>query len=231
MPLLTRSQIAEICGITKSKSAYVSKYVKRGQLIETKENGKYVYDTTDSTNFNFLKRMANGNPNVLALVNKLNGKGRIPKNLNLWDKPLNDKSKKNDSPGQSSVDGFYANSIKDVKDIYDAKAKQARLRLLEIEERKLLGKMVPTEMATETLAIFSATMQKVFLQESKRWIMDVSHRNKLDEVEQGGLRNEMINIVNLCFKKSINLSKKKLKDVIDDIMSNGEYDKIDDDGE
>ena len=224
MPYLSRKQIAEICGIDKSHSAYVRREVVNGNVKEVRRNGKIRIDTKDKKNLQFLKRKASGNPNVLALIEKINKTGKVPKELNVWDLPISGGEKKTKKETEkSNIDGFYANSIKDVKDIYDAKAKKARLRLLEIEEKKLLGKMIPTDMASETLSIFSDTMQKVFLQKVKSWIMDITHRNKLDEHELGVLRGEMVEIVNSAFKKSVSVSKKKLKDVIDDIMAVGEY--------
>lgn len=115
----------------------------------------------------------------------------------------------------NDLDSIKLVSLKDYKDYYDAKNKREIWELKKIEKAKMLGEMIPTDISVDALSVFGSTMQKIFIEKTKSWILDVGHRAKLSSEEIAKMRGEMIDIVNDGFDKSIQVAKKQLKDGID----------------
>ena len=168
-------------------------------------------------------------PTELRLI--LQG-GEIVNQLPLTSEPLTSSSQSSKQPSTSKqpapssnnrelidknydLDSIKLVSLKDYKDYYDAKNKREIWELKKIEKAKVLGDMIPTDIAVDALSVFGATMQKIFIEKTKAWILDVGHRAKLSSEEIAKMRGEMIDIVNEGFEKSIQVAKKQLKDGID----------------
>lgn len=237
---VTRIQFGVLCGIkSKSIGAYVARYVVMGDLIEVQVDSRKLIDLTNRTNYEFLSSRISGNKRHIKVVEEIMKKRICPEPDELK-KILSSKSRvqikkesivipKHDEdsveiPKSNNTSTFDINdvaptSLKDYKDYYDAKAKKARWEILEIDKSKMLANSIPTDIAVEALSIFASNMQKVYLEMSKRWIIDISHESNLESKITSKMRDEIINIVNSSFKKAVKMSKKSLTQSIEDSKS------------
>lgn len=225
---ITRPQLAVLAGILKNPNPYIAQYVKNGQLVETEIDGKKFIDIDNKQNYSFITSRVSGSQKHMDLIKKIADDRKCPSVKELK-RILGDEKKKEvvapkvesttKEPIQSNqigIDDMVLSSLKDYKDFYDAKQKQERWEMLKIEKAKMLGESIPTSIATESLSVFASSMQKVFVEMTKQWITDISHEASLDAVITGKMRSRMVDIVNESFRKAISVSKKQLKDGIDD---------------
>lgn len=233
---ISRPQLAILSGIVKHANPYIAQYVKTGHIVETEIDGKKFIDIDNKLNYSFITSRVSGSQKHMDLIKKIATSRECPsvKDLKriLGDESKSDSKKEIEKPksvsknnselerktvnNQIDIDDMELASLKDYKDFYDAKQKQERWEMLKIDKAKMLGESIPTNIATDSLSVFASSMQKVFIEMTKQWITDISHEASLDAAITGKMRGRMVDIVNESFKKAISVSKKQLKDGVDD---------------
>lgn len=225
---ISRPQLAVLSGISKHANPYIAQYVKTGHIVETEIDGKKFIDIDNKLNYSFITSRVSGSQKHMDLIKKIAVDRECPSVKDLR-RVLEDEKKKEvvvekAEPttkvpilsNQIGIDDMELASLKDYKDFYDAKQKQERWEMLKIEKAKMLGESIPTNIATDSLSVFASSMQKVFVEMTKQWITDISHEASLDAAITGKMRSNMVDIVNESFRKAISVSKKQLKDGVDD---------------
>lgn len=156
------------------------------------------------------------------------------------DEVVNDtKKKKNDvssfkfkftDDGSVDVNSLKAYSLTDIKAIEDIRLKQVNIRLKNIEESKLMGKMIDSEFASESLLVFAQTFMRMMSDHLNGWIMDFSHRNKLSNAELGKLTSEAKKYINKSYEDALYMAEEKMEQAKKESVKNA-IDEIEDDEE
>ena len=230
---VTRQQFAALSGIVKNPNPYISRYIKMGDIIETHIDGKKFIDIDHKSNYNFITSRVAGSSKHMELIQQIAVDRECPKVSELKNilgvgesnpepkkevkktKSVSKKSlpvKEKPVNNQISIDNMLLSSLKDYNDFYAAKQRQERWEMLKIEKAKMLGETIPTNIAIDSLSVFASSMQKIFVEMTKQWIVDISHEARLDAKLTGKMRGQMVDIVNNGFKKAMSVAKKQLKD-------------------
>lgn len=113
--------------------------------------------------------------------------------------------------GSVDVNSLKAYSLTDIKAIEDIRLKQLNIRLKAIEESKYLGKMIDSDLASESLLVFAKTFMQFMGDHLNTWIMDFTHRNKLPNEELARLTGEAKRYVNKAYDDALYSAEEKME--------------------
>lgn len=220
--IVSRSRFGELIGITKSHSAHIGTLVNKGYLNDTADKK---IDIRDPKNKEFLMRRIGTDPDLNAELEAQLSSGFFEPKIK--HEPVRERVRRSE-PAQTSrkreressgldPNNLVAHTLADLKTIEDINLKRASVRIKNIEEQRLMGKLLPSDLVESVMNELSNTMLRVFTENCKKWIIDVSHRNRMSGSEEAKLTGEMIDIVNESHTTALDLAEKSLINGIEDL--------------
>jgi len=216
---LKPADFGRLCGIPgKTPGVKISVYIKRGLL---KANDAGLLDIKNIKNKNFIAKSLSENSareeSVVSDAPKKNK--RIQSDESEQDNNSGFNFDLNED-GSVDIKSLQAYSLTDIKAIEDIRLKQINIRLKNIEESKLLGKMIDSDFASESLLVFAQTFMRMMNDHLNGWIMDFSHRNKLSNVELGKLTGEAKMYINKSYDDALYSAEEKMEQAKKETVKN-----------
>ncbi len=194
-------EFANVCGLTPGN---LYNYIKRGKVIVDAETDEI--DVSLPTNKHFLeKRKARIEANKVAEYEgerppaaKINGVTIVP------NPEGTDKHVKKDS---------LFNLEMDQKTLNLEKAKE-EIELLKLKKEKAQGIVIPTDQVKMIFAQHSKSVTVAFYNGADNLLMKIAKMKGLNRNELAEIRGELIDIINLAVKESIEESKKGIRNIV-----------------
>ena len=218
MPLYTLSGFAKLCG---KSNAHVSVNVKRGTLIKS---GDYI-DTDIYENKKILERWSGQKVEDSPIEKKVVPEKKAePEKTKQAPKgkerkvgppvfpPKKESKLKYEEPETPTGSTFMLDVDKKTVDI---QLSEARLRKLELEEAKLRGLNIPTELVRNVITILGKSFQTSYLNGASMILMDVVHKGKISAKIEGELKGELIKLINDSHASAIENAKRTIKSIIE----------------
>lgn len=203
MAFHSKKEFAELCGMVTNA---LSVYIKRGKVILS---GEFV-DGELLQNKEFLKKWSekNGVKQPVAIDINPDIKTKEPK----IDKPKRINNESDD--GYASPGGLYA--LDKEKKTLDIEKTAEEIQLLKVKNEKARAVVVPTELVK---ALFSQHTKSILVEFSNsvdNIITKISKKKALSNNEVAEIRKELIEEINIAVDKSIDESKKNIKNLMNE---------------
>ncbi|MCK4521991.1 MAG: hypothetical protein KAU20_05440 [Nanoarchaeota archaeon] len=193
-----QKEFAELCG---KNSAHISKYISRGKIIRS---GK-VIDSDLPENIEFMKSCG------------VDVDGITPSNTQA--EPVIEKPSPRSSPGDPGIDdpavaetGQYSLTLQ--KTDADINLKNQRLILLQLEEARIRGDQIPTEMVRDLISRFSKSIINEYKDLADKFLIELMHKMKVSADMSAEIKGEMIKLINITHDKAITTAIKGIEDVV-----------------
>lgn len=208
MALYNSYEFARKCDIS---DAYLTVMKKRGKVVLT-EDGKI--DDTDPLNRMFVDRQKE-----LAL--KRSAKKKVSDELpdeeeKRSEKPSKGQKKSKPDPNGGSLSQQTLEKInldKRKREI-EIEKMQRESRILSVQEQKLAGKLIPTDIVKGLFAQHFKSVIMSFNQGIEQILVEFSTKYRLNRNEKAELKGQMIRIINKSVDEAIQLSKKEIQNVV-----------------
>lgn len=227
MPLYTRAEIKNMCGID---GATLSVYTKRKKIIMS---GEFIDDTI-AQNYTQIERWKATKPKREAKAaigknipeKKENGKN-AKKNKDesmgpLFEQPdLSDLKKElppdPNSPEEIRKRNNLAARLKledDTKQLtYDSKLLSKKKTEIELEHTK--GKLIPTKLVSAVIVALGTGFQNSYKNESSQLLIEIAQRTKMSEEDMAFFKGKLIDIINQSHINAISEAKGSLKSLLE----------------
>jgi len=211
MPLLTKTEFAEKCGVSL---AYISVNKSRNKIILDAQG--YI-DELNSTNQLFLQKcLSRPKSASKAIENAEKGdKSEFtpsstgvhqPKNLE------NDEfSRQNTTVTDRALKKMDLDAEKKQKEI---ERLDQEMRLARLQEEKFLGKLIPTDLVKNLFAQHFKSVTLTFKQAADLIAIEFGKKAKIARNDQAELRGQMVTIINRAIEDGINESKRTLAHIV-----------------
>lgn len=203
MAFHSKKEFAELCGMVTNA---LSVYIKRGKVIMS---GEFV-DGELLQNKEFLKKWSekNGVKQPVAIDINPDIKTKEPK----IDKPKRINNESDD--GYTSPGSLYA--LDKEKKTLDIEKTAEEIQLLKVKNEKARAVVVPTELVK---ALFSQHTKSILVEFSNsvdNIITKIAKKKALSNNEVAEIRKELIEEINIAVDKSIDESKKNIKNLMNE---------------
>lgn len=190
MPKLTRPQLCKMLSCT---DAVIRKQVSLGTLIEV---DGYV-DTDHPLNVKYIagriERMQNGK----RVGRKPARHRQVPE---IEEESFEELAAKvGISMGGSDLDALRADKLVE------------ETELLRMRKEKLRGELLPIDLVTPVLVMFSKAMQTAFSDELEDIVREVSHAAKMSKQQTADLRRRVVDVINSATNKGVDEAKKGIR--------------------
>jgi hypothetical protein len=190
MALLTKAEFGSRVGLTTKLLAV---YIGRKKVFVT-EGG--LIDDADPVNQLFIaKRQLKGSKKEES------GGKAAPK------------AEKQADPKDREDKNILTDILKD-KGSLDVRKKKGELTLQEIEIRKKLGELVPTDAVRHLVITHSESIKNAYNEATDNLIVILSQKKEMSSTEVADIRGQMTKIINNAIDSAINVSKRKISDVV-----------------
>lgn len=208
MALLTKKEFSERCGI---KPNDLGTYVKRKKIVLS---GDYVDDSI-LQNKEFLKKRLEKNLKSDPEKEKLPVETKEKVIKNEFKDPVFEKPEvPNVENPETSPDEQTYLGLEKKKKALDIEKISEEIEILKVKKDKLHGIVIPTEIVK---ALFSQHTKSILVEFSNsvdKIITKIAKRKSLNNTEVSEIRKELIDEINVAVDKSIDETKKSLKNVI-----------------
>lgn len=216
---LRPADFGRLCGIPgKTPGVKITTYISRG-LLKANEAG--LLDIRSAKNKNFIAKSLSENSAKKEVVKP---KEQKRKSVSMTEDEPEDSDSgfnfKMNEDGSIDIGSLQAYSLTDIKAIEDIRLKQVNIRLKNIEEAKLMGKMIDADYASESLLVFAQTFMRMMDDHLNGWIMDFCHRNKLSNVELGKLTGEAKKYINKSYDDALYSAMDKMEQAKKETVKN-----------
>lgn len=213
MPRYTRREFSDLCGIEPKALAV---YVGRNKVI-LNENGEV--DTAVAMNMAFLEKKT-GKKEIespVVVLAEPQKKSRIkttptPKEpvIQRKEKPIRNKHYKTNDEVENLTTNFEMdNALKRL----DMEKKELEVEKLKIQNAKLNGEVIPTELVKMIFAQHFKSVTTAFHQGADNFITEITKRLDLKRDEMVKLRKELVEIINQAVNDSIEDSKGSIDNI------------------
>lgn len=214
MPRYTRREFSDLCGIDAKALAV---YVGRNKIL-LNENGEV--DTAVAMNMAFLEKRTGKIETPTIIVPEQKKKNRIittptPKEIVIQRKEttIRNKHYKTDEEKKHLTTNFEIdNSLKSL----DLEKKELEVEKLKIQNAKLNGDVIPTELVKMIFAQHFKSVTTAFHQGADNFITEITKRLDLNREEMVKLRKELVEIINQAVNDSIEESKESIDNIQDE---------------
>jgi len=192
MSLHTKAEFARLTG--KSK-AHVSMGIKRKQIILS---GDYIDDTIHK-NKTVMNRWIHqsSKAKVGKIAPPVEEKPKAPKGI----KP----------PSQMFSDG----GLDDIKKQAEIDLKIAQIERTNLQNQKLRGDSIPTDMVKSTVSILGHSFQSSYKNGAEALIIDFCHRMKAPAKIEAEMKGKLIKLINKSHSNAIIEAKKSIESIIE----------------
>jgi hypothetical protein len=192
--LYSRREFAELCGLTWSDSvkSKVAMWIKRGNVIES--DGKI--DDSLARNRDWALKQKETSL-VKAEEVQVISKKETPK-----------KAKSDDSDGLFSIE-------KQLKS-QNLKKLEVDTRIQLLKEEKIRGEVVPIELIKSLFRTHNQSILTASKDGLEEILINFSQEGRLSGEKVALLRGKMTRVLNSCFEKAIETTKRQMKSVIDE---------------
>lgn len=214
MPIYSRKNYAELCGVSKS---YITQYVKRDQISL---NNKGDIDTDKRINLDFLnKRLLKRGKTLEEAIAEMNGielpvdnKGQTsipqpPKQENFAPSP--------DQIAESAADTVKYNLETQVKELEIEKREQ-EISINNIKLQKLSGEVIPTEIVRTVFLQHFKSFTTSFHQAAENFISVIAKQTTMTREQQSSLRGTLKEIINQAGKDGVEASKLSVDGIVNE---------------
>lgn len=215
---LKPADFGRLCGIPgKTPGVKITTYIGRGILKADKATG--LLDIRNIKNKNFIAKCLSEKAAKEESGVKPTKRTRDKSSDEPVDSGFNFTFTEDGSVDVNSLKA-YSYSLTDIKTIEDIRLKQVNIRLKNIEEAKLMGKMIDSDFASEALLVFAQTFMRMMSDHLNGWIMDFSHRNKLPNTELGRLTGEAKVYINKSYDDALYSAEEKMEQARKETVKN-----------
>ena len=192
MSLHTKAEFARLTG--KSK-AHVSMGIKRKQIILS---GDYIDDTIHK-NKTVMNRWIHqsSKAKVGKIAPPVEEKPKAPKGI----KP----------PSQM----FSDVGLDDIKKQAEIDLKIAQIERTNLQNQKLRGDSIPTEMVKSTVSILGHSFQSSYKNGAEAFIIDFCHRMKAPAKIEAEMKGKLIKLINKSHSNAIIEAKKSIESIVE----------------
>lgn len=211
MPLLTQTEFAEKCGVSL---AYLSVNKSRNKVILDTQG--YV-DELNSTNQLFLQKCLSRSKSASKAIEatEKGSKSHITQQA-----PSGNQSKNTENEEFSRQNTIVTDRALKKMDIdYEKKQKEIErldqeMRLARLQEEKLLGKLIPTDMVKNLFAQHFKSVTLTFKQAADLIAVEFGKKAKIARNDQAELRGQLVTIINRAIEDGITESKRSLAHIV-----------------
>lgn len=211
MALYKKKEFAVMCGLTGGN---LSNYIARGHVLLS---GDYIDDGIEKNQF-FLKKWQEKSTGRVMEAEQLTErvkeeKVEVPKIPNV--QPVNDPRTRAPKivPPKGDKDSSYFDLDKERK-MLDIQKQKLDIEKAQMALLKAHGQVIPTDLIKNLLAVHSKSITVSFKNACDALIIEISKKKGLDRNEVADIRKELITILNQAVTYSIALSKKDLKNIV-----------------
>lgn len=226
MPLYKQIEFAEIVGKTRG---YINTYIKRRKIVMS---GDYI-DTDHAQNREMMEKwlaQKNGTPPPPKPEKpkpepKKRGRPRKPKEdpppkktkeLKIA-KPVESKPKVPNTGNAPYDPDAGLSSLDRQKAIADIELKEARIRILALDEAKLRGENIPTSMVGDLISLLSRSFQTSYKNGAQQILLDIAHELKMDPKQEAKFKGKLIRLINKSHDDGIKEAKMGVKNIVEQI--------------
>ena len=191
MSLHTKAEFARLTG--KSK-AHVSMGIKRKQIILS---GDYIDDTIHK-NKTVMNRWIHqsSKAKVGKIAPPVEEKPKAPKGIK--------------APKETSIHG-----LDEIKKQAEIDLKIAQIERTNLQNQKLRGDSIPTEMVKSTVSILGHSFQSSYKNGAEAFIIDFCHRMKAPAKIEAEMKGKIIKLINKSHSNAIIEAKKSIESIVD----------------
>lgn len=221
MALYSSAEFARKCGIS---DAYLTMMKKRGKVVL---NEQKMVDDTNPLNQIFLEnqkelavkralKVKKSEESVDVLLEEQESK---PEVVDLRKKPKNGNGKKKEVKNGSASAHLAQETLEKLsldrkKREIEIEKMQRETHLLSLQQDKLAGKLIPTDMVKGLFAQHFKSVVMTFKQGIDQIVTEFSKKSKLNRNETAELKGQMIRIINKSVEEAIHVSKKDLSNIV-----------------
>jgi len=208
MALYKRKEFAALCGISEKQLAV---YIGRGKVIRT---GKLIDDTI-LENKEFLKsKIGKLSETQNQQINPgVEYEREIISNNNEL-KVISLKKQANETNSNNKDASFF--ELEKQKKAHDIEKIQEEIELLRLKKKKLHGIVIPTEMVKNIFSQHTKSILVEFSNSADKILTKIAKKKNMSNSEVSEVRKEIIHEINLAVDKSIEESKKNIKQIINE---------------
>lgn len=103
------------------------------------------------------------------------------------------------------------------KTIADIELKEARIRILALDEAKLRGENIPTAMVGDLISLLSRAFQTSYKNGSQQILLDISHEMKMNPKQEAKFKGKLIRLINKSHDDGIKEAKMGVKNIVEQI--------------
>jgi hypothetical protein len=228
MALYTKSQFAQICGKT---NPHVSMAISRGNLV-LDDNGliddtnlknaitkkKWQDDTgVNETNYIDTKPIVKKTaPKKEAKkVSEKKSKPIVDLKISDLEKKKNKISNSNQEPVEDDSDSMEVIGLDGLKKRAEIEFKKAQIRKLKLEENKLRGLNIPTNLVTNMVFMLAHSFQTNYKNASTQLLMEMSHKLKMLQSVEAEFKGKLVKLINKFHENAILEAKNSIKLIIE----------------
>lgn len=205
--MVSKKEFAEGCGIKTNRLAI---YIQRGKVIVSGE----MIDDENEINQSFKTKRLNS-PKKNNEATKSNVTPTEPSRAPSEKAENETFSRQNTSPSSMQTD----RALKKMDIDYEKKQKEIErldqeMRLARLQEEKLLGKLIPTDMVKNLFAQHFKSVTLTFKQAADLIAVEFGKKAKIARNDQAELRGQLVTIINRAIEDGITESKRSLAHIV-----------------
>jgi len=207
MALLTKKEFSELCGIrTKDLSVYIQ---RKKVLVENE-----MIDDTNEINRAFKTKCLNKPKKQVEVHTKSDITPPDPPSSNSKNLENEEFSREN-----THTVNITDRALKKMDIDYEKKQKEIErldqeMRLARLQEEKLLGKLIPTDMVKNLFAQHFKSVTLTFKQAADLIAVEFGKKAKIARNDQAELRGQLVTIINRAIEDGITESKRSLAHIV-----------------
>lgn len=239
MPLYTRNDIKEMCGVN---SAYIRMYEKRHKIIFS---GDFLDDSLETNKIQIQKWIAakekkESNPNQvkepkpekepkpkksIGYVKKIK-QPKIPKVKEIkepvYAEPIIPIKQPRKGPSEEMSEYAREQNKKALERLeLDDKKKQVEYekkvldkKLVELEIAKKRGELIPTKLVSSLVSNLGSSFQNNYKNQSNKLLIEIAQKTKMSDKDLAFFKGELVKSINKSHKLAINEAKNNVENII-----------------
>lgn len=181
---MARYTRAEFCDLCGVSSGDLSNYIKRGKVVVDGDG----FDSENALNAAFIKKREG---------RQLKKKSSSPKVAEKKEKPQ----------------GGYVNALQQKAEV-DIQAKRQLIELKNLEIRKKLGEMIPTDSVRQIFIMHSENMKTAYMESSDNIIVIMGQRKEFNAEDVAYVRKKFYDLVNKAISDTITATKVSIDNLV-----------------
>lgn len=204
MALLSKKDFSDLCGI---RTKMLSVYIQRGKVIT---DGDMIDDENEINRAFKTKRLNSPKKNIEVIP-----KSNVTPILQSASPPK--KAENEEFSRQNTI--VTDRALKKMDIDYEKKQKEIErldqeMRLARLQEEKLLGKLIPTDMVKNLFAQHFKSVTLSFKQAADLIAVEFGKKAKIARNDQAELRGQLVTIINRAIEDGIIESKRSLTHIV-----------------